>query len=120
MKKERIEELLVSTAQKCGHCKFWRYVHCDMGDCERYQIPRTHKDDGSLCNGFKIEVHTVQIGINEFTEAINQAEKELKLEWYKKLEKKLDNIADGTKNYVVDNVCNYLNEIQEKIKELEK
>lgn len=88
MKKEKIEELIISVSQKCGHCEHWRYTHYDMGECECYQIPNTHKDDGGICNGFKIDVYKVQIGVSEFTEAINQAE----LEWYKKLEKKLDSI----------------------------
>ena len=30
--------------------------------------------------------------IDDFTQAINQAEKEMKLEWYKKLEKKLKSV----------------------------
>ena len=109
MKKEKIEELLISVSQKCGHCKHWRYTHYDMGECECYQIPNTHKDDGGICNGFKIDVYKVQIGVSEFTQAINQAE----LEWYKKLEKKLESII-----YKSD-LDDYHNEIQNKIKELE-
>ena len=75
-----------------------------------------HKDDGGICNGFKIDVYKVQIGVSEFTEAINQAE----LEWYKKLEKKLSNMRfsiyglDYLKEFKM-----YHNEIQNKIKELE-
>ena len=115
MKKERIEELLISATRKCGHCLHWRFTHYDQGECERYQIPNTHKDDGGLCNGFKISVYRVQLGIVEFTQAINQAE----LEWYKKLEKKLDKIAYLHYEDIPRETRLYLNEIQNKIKELE-
>ena len=118
MKKERIEEFLISVSQKCGHCKHWRYTHYDMGECECYQIPNTHKDDGGICNGFKIDVYKVQIGVSEFTEAINQAE----LEWYKKLEKRLNQIMKNARqggNSTMVGVTGYQFEIQNKIKELE-
>ena len=54
-------------------------------------------------------MYKVQIGVSEFTQAINQAD----LEWYKKLEKKLESII-----YKSD-LDDYHNEIQNKIKELE-
>ena len=56
-----------------------------------------------------------------FTQAINQAEKELKLEWYRELEKKLKDVSYYA-SYdwgVADNVWEYYNEIKNKIKELE-
>ena len=115
MKTEKIEELLISATQKCGHCLHWRFTHYDQGECERYQIPNTHKDDGGICNGFKIDVYRVQLGIVEFTQAINQAE----LEGYKKLEKKLNGIGYSRHQDVELIVRLYHVEIQNKIKELE-
>ena len=53
--------------------------------------------------------------IEDFTNAINQAE----LEWYKKLEKKLDKIAYLHYEDIPRETRLYLNEIQNKIKELE-
>lgn len=59
--------------------------------------------------------------LDNFTEAINQAEKELKLEWYKILEKNLNSIAG---NDGIDDILKgfywYSGIIQNKIKELEK
>ena len=51
---------------------------------------------------------------DDFTQAINQAELEIELEWYKKLEKRLRNII-----YISADLNDYLFEIKNKIKELE-
>ena len=59
---------------------------------------------------------------DEFVEAVRQIESELKLEWYKKLEKKLQLIMESTPfNPIVNmnTLTDYFNEIQNKIKELE-
>ena len=53
--------------------------------------------------------------LEHFTQAINQAE----LEWYKKLEKKLNGIAYLHYEDIPRETRLYLNEIQNKIKELE-
>lgn len=64
------------------------------------------------------------IDLDNFAQAINQAEKELKLEWYKKLLSKLEFIYDSDLNvfgHIIDkNANDYYKEIQNKIKELEK
>ena len=55
----------------------------------------------------------------EFTDAINQAE----LEWYEKLDKKLDKIETDSvqgDNSALTGLIGYRFEIQNKIKELEK
>ena len=56
--------------------------------------------------------------INDFTDAINQAEKENKLEWYKKLENHLSQMIER-ENFAYD-VRFYCEGVQNKIKELEK
>ena len=56
--------------------------------------------------------------IEDFTDAINQAEKENKLEWYKKLEHHLSQMIER-ENFAYD-VRFYCEGIQNKIKELEK
>lgn len=86
---------------------------------EKDKIKELFQKHHSTCYDAMEARHVKVLLPGDFTQAINQAEKEMKLEWYKGLEKKLDSITDGTKNYVVDNVCDYLNEIQNKIKELE-
>ena len=55
---------------------------------------------------------------DEFVGAVRQIESELKLEWYKKLEKKLDKIAYLHYEDIPRETRLYLNEIQNKIKEL--
>ena len=53
----------------------------------------------------------------DFADAINQAE----LEWYKKLDSKLDDLTDyDSVRRLLDAINRYQAEIQEKIKELEK
>ena len=58
--------------------------------------------------------------IELFTQAINQAEKEMKLEWYKKLHTKLNAIfSQPTAKGVELELSKYIIEIENKIKELE-
>ena len=60
-----------------------------------------------------------EMNSDDFINAINQAEKEMKLEWYKKLEKKMDRIAYLHYEDIPRETRLYLKEIQEEIKELE-
>lgn len=54
--------------------------------------------------------------LEHFTQAINRAE----LEWYKKLDKKLDDLTDyDSVRRILDAINRYQAEIQNKIKELE-
>lgn len=57
------------------------------------------------------------LDIDDFTQAINQAEKEMKLEWYKELEKKLSAINQSPLS-MFDLVV-YIGKLQNKINELE-
>jgi hypothetical protein len=94
MKTEKIEELFYKHAlysdYNCG---------CDMDD---------------WCECEQEYIYT----ISDFTKAINQAEKENKLEWYKKLEHHLSQMIER-ENFAYD-VRFYCEGIQNKIKELEK
>ena len=58
----------------------------------------------------------VAMDILDFTQAINQAE----LEWYKELDKQLDDLTDyDSVRRILDAINRYQAEIQNKIKELE-
>ena len=81
---------------------------------------KTDKIDGLFnkhsCN-YKVDGSsndTRLVPIEEFISAINQTE----LEWYKKLESKLNGLWSAES--MLNEFVNYRNEIREKIKELEK
>ena len=75
--------------------------------------------NNNLIDAYNDEMHEYdkEFTFNSFQNAINQAE----LQWYKKLDKKLDDLTDyDSVHRLLDAINNYQAEIQNKIKELEK
>lgn len=73
---------------------------------KKEKIKQLFDNNADIMNGVRVLFDT------DFTKAINQAE----LEWYKKLDNKLDGIAISLDT--IGEFWDYRNEIKDKIKEL--